>query len=125
MNELFGISMTTIMVALLAALGVCVLAVAAIALVNPMMVRLGLRNIPRRRAQSVLVVLGLMLSTLIITAAFTVGDSLDYSITRDVYDIYRPWRSASPVTWTSTASSRPLPSACRCSTPRRGRASRA
>jgi putative ABC transport system permease protein len=51
---------------------------------------MGLRNIPRRQAQSVLVVLGLMLSTLIITAAFTVGDSLDYSITRDVYQILGP-----------------------------------
>ena len=90
MNELFGISMTTIMVAMLVALGVCLLAIVAIAFTNPTMVRMGLRNIPRRQAQSLLVVLGLMLSTLIIAAAFTVGDSLDYSITRDVYRILGP-----------------------------------
>jgi len=86
MNELFGIPMTTIMWALLVVFGACLVAVAAIFLTNRTMFRVGLRNIPRRRAQSTLVVLGLMLATLIITAAFTTGDTLDYSITSGVYD---------------------------------------
>jgi putative ABC transport system permease protein len=90
MKALFGIPMNSIMVVMLVLLGVCLAVVVLIGLTNRTMLRLGLRNIPRRRDQSVLVVLGLMLSTLIITAAFTVGDSLDYSITRDVYDILRP-----------------------------------
>ena len=84
MNELFGISMTTLMLWLLGAFAICLGFVLAIAIANRTMFRLGLRNIPRRRAQSMLVVLGLMLATLITTAAFTVGDSLDHSITRDV-----------------------------------------
>ncbi|MGH2584930.1 MAG: FtsX-like permease family protein, partial [Dehalococcoidia bacterium] len=90
MNELFGISTTTIMIWLVGLLAVCLIAIGVIAITNPTMVKLGLRNIPRRKAESTLVVLGLMLATLIITAAFTTGDSIDYSITRDVYKILGP-----------------------------------
>jgi putative ABC transport system permease protein len=39
-----------------------------------------LRNIPRRRAQTILVIVGLMLSTVIITSAFSTGDTVSYSI---------------------------------------------
>ena len=35
---------------------------------NPVLFKLGLRNIPRRRAQTVLIIIGLMLSTAIITS---------------------------------------------------------
>ena len=47
---------------------------------------IGVRNIPRRRAQTVLIVIGLMLSTLIISAAFSIGDTVNYSITNQVYN---------------------------------------
>ncbi|MDO9446195.1 MAG: ABC transporter permease, partial [Dehalococcoidia bacterium] len=40
----------------------------------------------RRRAQTVLIVLGLMLSTLIISAAFATGDTVGYSITNSIYN---------------------------------------
>ena len=86
MDSLFGLSMTTIMWVLVALFAICVVSVAGVWLANRTMFRMGLRNIPRRRAQSTLVVLGLMLSTLIITAAFTTGDSINYSITRTAYD---------------------------------------
>ncbi len=86
MKELFGIPMITIMWVLVALFAVCVSSVVAIWLSNRIMFRMGLRNVPRRGAQTVLVVLGLMLSTLIITTAFTTGDSLDYSITKGAYD---------------------------------------
>ena len=49
------------------------------------MFKLGVRNIPRRRAQTTLIVLGLMLSTVIISAAFTTGDTVDRSVTCQVY----------------------------------------
>ena len=51
------------------------------------MFKLGVRNIPRRRAQTTLIVLGLMLSTVIISAAFTTGDTVDRSITSEVYGL--------------------------------------
>jgi putative ABC transport system permease protein len=43
-----------------------------------------LRNI-RRRAQSVLIVPGLMLSTIIVAAAFAIGDTVRYSVTNETY----------------------------------------
>ena len=59
-----------------------------IALRQPLLVRMGLRNIGRRRAQTSLIVIGLMLSTLIISAAFATGDTVGYSITNEVYDSF-------------------------------------
>ena len=85
MTELFGISLTTIMIVLVALLGVCLLTVGWIAWRRPVIFKLGVRNIPRRKAQTVLTIAGLMLSTLIISAAFGTGDTLDYSLTSDVY----------------------------------------
>ncbi len=87
MNELFGVSMTLIMFVLLAMLCVSLITVGLIALRNPIMFKLGIRNIPRRRAQTTLIVLGLMLSTVIISAAFTTGDTVDRSVTALVYNV--------------------------------------
>jgi putative ABC transport system permease protein len=85
MQELFGIPMNSIMVALLALLGVALLFVAYVLVRNRIMFFIGLRNIPRRPAQTVLIIIGLMLSTLIISAAFTTGDTVDRSFTSTSY----------------------------------------
>ncbi|HEY7293613.1 MAG TPA: ABC transporter permease, partial [Dehalococcoidia bacterium] len=90
MKSLFGIPMNGIMIGLLVIVGVALLAFALAALRNPVLFKLGLRNIPRRRAQTIIIVFGLMVSTMIIAAAFAVGDSLDYSITKSVYDNLGP-----------------------------------
>jgi putative ABC transport system permease protein len=87
MHSLFGIPMNAIMVVLLVLLGISLATVAVAALRNRVMFLVGLRNIPRRRAQTTLIVIGLMLSTLIISAAFTTGDTVDYSISSTVYDL--------------------------------------
>jgi len=81
MNALFGVPMNTIMLVLIGALAVCLASVGYVVLRNRIMFFIGLRNIPRRVAQTTLIVVGLMLSTLIISAAFTTGDTVDYSIT--------------------------------------------
>ena len=57
-----------------------ILSLALLAWRRPVFLKLGLRPIPRRRAQSTLIILGLMLATLIITAAFVTGDTLSHSI---------------------------------------------
>ncbi|MEZ4681937.1 MAG: hypothetical protein R2932_47780 [Caldilineaceae bacterium] len=49
---------------------------------NPVLVKLGLRNIPRRPAQSILIVIGLALSTIIIISALSTGDTLSSSLRR-------------------------------------------
>jgi putative ABC transport system permease protein len=80
MQELFGVSMNLIMVMLLAILLPALVVLTVLALRNRIMLKLGLRNIPRRRSQSVLIIFGIMISTLIISAAFGIGDTISYSI---------------------------------------------
>jgi len=79
-EKLFGLEMATIARALSAMLILVVASLALLAWRRPVFFKLGLRPIPRRRAQSILIVLGLMLATLIITAAFITGDTLSHSI---------------------------------------------
>jgi len=88
LDSLFGIPLTSILVALLLALGAIFGILGLLAWRQPLLVRMGLRNIARRRAQTSLIVIGLMLSTLIISAAFATGDTVGYSITNEVYDSF-------------------------------------
>src|SRR5581483_2739099 len=87
MTELFGVSLELIMWVLLACLAVALLSVSLVALRNRVMFRIGIRNIPRRTAQTTLIVIGLMLSSLIISAAFTTGDTVARSLTSQVYNL--------------------------------------
>ncbi|MDP9370389.1 MAG: FtsX-like permease family protein, partial [Chloroflexota bacterium] len=73
------------MLVLLALLAVCLLSVAWVAWRRPVIFKLGVRNIPRRQVQTTLIVVGLMLSTLIIAAALSVGDTIDHSTTGHIY----------------------------------------
>src|SRR3989304_2368847 len=96
--------MNYIMVGLLAALGVSLATVGYVVLRNRIMFLIGLRNMPRRLAQTVLIVIGLMLSTLIISAAFPTGDTVDYSLSNASFTplghvdeaIYRQGEDGSP-----------------------------
>ena len=84
MEELFGLSTDTIMKALLAVFAAAMAVVVVLALRNRIMLKLGLRPIPRRPGQSVLIVVGVMLSTVIMAAAFGTGDTISFSIRNDV-----------------------------------------
>lgn len=85
MNDLFGLSMTYVMIALLVVLAIAGSTIGWVVLRNRVMFLIGVRNIPRRPAQTVLIIIGLMLSTLIISTAFSIGDTVDYSLTSTVY----------------------------------------
>jgi putative ABC transport system permease protein len=74
------------MYVLLVIFAVSMLSMAYIFVSNRVMFKMGLRNLPRRALQTSLIVLGLMLATLIITAAFTTGDTIDHSISAKAYD---------------------------------------
>jgi len=86
MKALFGVPMGDIMLVLAALFAVSLAGVAFIYLTNRVMFRMGVRNLRRRGLQSGLVVVGLMLATLITTAAFSTGDTIDHSITRAGYE---------------------------------------
>ncbi len=85
MNEIFGLPANTLLGVLLL-LTFLVLALTAVsAWFYPLSFRLGLRNLPRRKTQTALVVGGLALSTMIITSALGIGDTIDYSSRSGVY----------------------------------------
>lgn len=85
MNDLFGLSMNYIMIGLLVVLGIALSTVGWVLLRNRVLFFIAVRNIPRRRAQTVLIIVGLMLSTVIISTAFSIGDTVNYSITNQAY----------------------------------------
>lgn len=86
MDSLFGVSLTSIMVGLLLLMGISFGVLGWIAWRQPLLVRMGIRNIRRRVSQTVLIVVGLMLSTLIVSAAFATGDTVGFSVTNSLYE---------------------------------------
>ena len=90
MEELFGVSMTTLMWVLLALTGGALGVVAVLAWRNPVMVKLGLRNIPRRPGQTALIIVGIMLSSIIMATAFGIGDTINYSIRTEAVESLGP-----------------------------------
>ncbi len=87
MREIFGISMDSIMVTFIVLLAICLSYTVYVAIRHPVVFKMGMRNIPRRKAQTTLIVVGLMLSTLISTAALGMGDTIDRSLNRQVYGV--------------------------------------
>ncbi len=55
---------------------------------NPVLAKIGLRNLVRRPAQSILIVVGMTLSTIIIISAFGTGDTLSHSVKRQAVSAY-------------------------------------
>lgn len=88
MQTLFGVPMNNIMIVMLVLLFLSLAAVLWVAVRRPVIFRMGMRNIPRRKAQSLLIVIGLMLATLISSAALTVGDTLNHSVGSEVYHLF-------------------------------------
>jgi len=76
-------NLTPTLVGLLAA---ALLVTAAIALRGPLVRRLALRQLDRRRGEAALVVTGSVLGTAIIIGSFIVGDTLNFSVKRNAYD---------------------------------------
>ncbi len=67
---------------------IVLLSVALLYFRNPTATKLGVRNMPRRPTQTALIVAGLTLSTVIIVAALSTGDTLDYSVQRYAVSAY-------------------------------------
>ena len=105
MEELFGVSMNTIAAVVIVITLVIFALLAWVAFRNPVMFKTGLRNIPRRRAQTTLIIFGLMLATVIMTVAFGTGDTLSRSVTDDLYDLLGEIDLA--ISWDEEANPRP------------------
>ena len=86
MKEIFGVSMNVIMATLLIVFLLSMAVVALLALRNRVMFKMGVRPITRRWGQTALIVIGVMLSTVIISAALGTGDTLSVSIRQETLD---------------------------------------
>jgi putative ABC transport system permease protein len=69
----------------LVAVGLVILAVAALAIRRRILFRVAVRNIGRRKTQVVLAVAGLLVATSILSGSFVIGDSLRFAIRASVY----------------------------------------
>src|SRR5690348_16420844 len=54
--------------------------VVLLALRRPILLKIGLRNVPRRRLRMLLIIFGLMLATTFISAALAVGDTISTAV---------------------------------------------
>ncbi len=88
MNQALSEIITRLTWALAGAVGLILLGLAGLALFRPIILKLGLRNVPRRRSQAVLIMIGLTLSTIIIISALATGDTLQYSVRQHAIDAY-------------------------------------
>ena len=85
-QRLFGIPMGDLAVGLSIALGLAIGIVAACALRNRFLLRLGLRNLTRRPGRAALIVVGLMLGTTIIASALVTGDTMNRTVRASVIE---------------------------------------
>jgi putative ABC transport system permease protein len=84
MERVFGLPAGPFTIGLVIALAAAVGTVGVVAARNRVFVKIGLRNIPRRRGRSALIVLGLMLGTTIIASALMTGDTVAATIRSSV-----------------------------------------
>src|SRR5215208_4269995 len=80
MTELFGIPTEQLTLVFLAIFTIGALILAFLAVRDRVAFKMAVRNVPRRPTQTALILLGLMLATLLFSAAFTTGDTLTNSL---------------------------------------------
>ncbi len=86
MDNLFGVPLSSFLIALTLLVILIGGVLVWIWWRNPLLVRMGLRNVVRRKTQTTLIVIGMMLATLIVSAAFATGDTVGYSVTNQIYN---------------------------------------
>ena len=80
MDSILGVPMVAIVAATTGLFALGLGALVVLALRNRLLLVLAVRNIPRRRAQSALITLGLALATVIVTTALNTGDTMSYTV---------------------------------------------
>src|SRR3979411_271652 len=80
MRSLFGVSQDALLVGLLTLTALVALVLGTAAWRNPLLPRLAWRNVPRRPGFAALITLGLTIGTVILSSAFTTGDTMSQSV---------------------------------------------
>ncbi|GHO47670.1 ABC transporter permease [Ktedonospora formicarum] len=81
--DLFGLSATTQALLLVVLVGGSLLILAGLSVNNPLLWRMGVRNIVRHRTQTLIMLSGLLLSSMFLTTSFGLPDSLAHSLVAD------------------------------------------
>ncbi len=80
MTQIFGIPLDTLTTILVGITLVIVVGVLLLAIGNTIFFKIGVRNIPRRRLQMVLIVFALMLSTTLLSSVLATGDVINATV---------------------------------------------
>ncbi len=80
MSQLFGMPLDSLTTILLVVTLVLISSVVLLALSNLIFFKIGVRNIPRRRTQMVLIVFALMLSTTLLSSTLAIGDVVNAAV---------------------------------------------
>ena len=76
MDKIFGVPATNLSLVMSALLLIIILIVSIGAIRRFILVKMGTRNIPRRKGQSILIIIGLMLSSTIVATSLGIGDTV-------------------------------------------------
>ena len=90
MDKIFGIPANNLATVMAVLLIVIFLVVSFGSIRRKVLFKMGTRNIPRRKGQSLLIVIGLMLSSIIIATSLGIGDTVRYSIRSVAVDSLGP-----------------------------------
>ena len=90
MDKIFGIPANNLAIVMAILLIVIFVLVTFGAIRRFILFKMGTRNIPRRKGQSLLIVIGLMLSSIIIATSLGIGDTVRYSIRSVAVDSLGP-----------------------------------
>ncbi len=80
MRNLFGVSQDLLLAAIATVVVGVVVIIGVAVWRNPLLLRLAWRNVPRRPGFAVLITLGLTIATVILSSAFTTGDTMSQSV---------------------------------------------
>src|SRR5215471_18721892 len=80
MIEFFGIPLDTLTIILAAITIFIIVGVGLLAIANAIFFKIGIRNIPRRRSQMLLIVFALMLSTTLLSSVLATGDVISAAV---------------------------------------------
>ena len=90
MQKVFGVPATELAIGMTIILALIFLVISIGASRRFILVKMGTRNIPRRKGQSVLIVIGLMLSSAIIATSLGIGDTVRHSVRSVAVDFLGP-----------------------------------
>jgi len=80
MAQLFGIPLDTLTVILIVITASIIIGVGLLTITNAIFFKIGIRNIPRRRSQMLLIVFALMLSTTLLSSVLATGDVITAAV---------------------------------------------